>query len=143
MKDIKHIRWDFHSVAWVMSQASDLAGTVGGWRSNVFLPKFNQICRANYLHQWHRQRHNIFWSPPTGALGRGQKVKHNKILITKSISKIFKPNFVCPLINERYKTYQTGFFIPSPRSCPRVGLRGTKADGGQKTFFPKSTRFGV
>ena len=26
-----------------------------------------------------------------------------------SISKIFIPNFVCVLTNERYKTYQTGF----------------------------------
>ena len=27
-----------------------------------------------------------------------------------SISKIFIPNFVCVLTNERYKTYQTGFY---------------------------------
>ena len=40
---------------------------------------------------------------------RGQKVKYH--LITKSISKIFIPNFVCVLTNERYKTYQTGFLI--------------------------------
>ena len=46
--------------------------------------------------------------PPPGALGRGQKVKYHLISITKSI-KIFIPNFVCVLTNERYKTYQTGF----------------------------------
>ena len=28
-----------------------------------------------------------------------------------SISKIFIPNFVCVLTNERYKTYQTGFLF--------------------------------
>ena len=44
------------------------------------------------------------------ALGRGQKVKYHLISITKSISKIFIPNFVCVLTNERYKTYQTGFY---------------------------------
>ena len=47
------------------------------------------------------------WGP--GALGRGQKVKYHLISITKSISKIFIPNFVFVLTNERYKTYETGF----------------------------------
>ena len=28
MKDTKHIRWDIHSVAWVMPQGSDI-GTLG------------------------------------------------------------------------------------------------------------------
>ena len=67
----------------------------------------------------------IFFAPPPGALGRGQKVKYHLISITKSISKIFTPNCVCVLTNERYKTYQTGFFILSPGSCPGVGLGGT------------------
>ena len=52
---------------------------------------------------------SIFFAPPPGALGRGQKVKYHLISITMSISKIFIPNFVCVLTNERYKTYQTGF----------------------------------
>ena len=67
-------------------------------------------------------------APPPGALGRGQKVKYHLISITKSISKIFVPNFVCVLRNERYKNLSDGgFFILSPGSCPRVGtwvLRG-------------------
>ena len=54
---------------------------------------------------------NSFWALPPGALGRGQKVKYNLISITKSISKIFIPNFVCVLTNERYKTYQTIFLF--------------------------------
>ena len=29
MKDIKHIRWDFHSVAWVMPQSLRLGGAGG------------------------------------------------------------------------------------------------------------------
>ena len=52
---------------------------------------------------------NFCLAPPSGALGRGQKVKYHLFLITKSISKIFIPNFVSVLTNERYKTYQTGF----------------------------------
>ena len=54
-----------------------------------------------------------FFFPPPGARGRGQKVKYHLISITKSISKIFLPNFVYVLTNERFKTYQTGFsFFP-------------------------------
>ena len=52
-----------------------------------------------------------FLAPPPGALGRGQKVKYHLISITKSISKIFIPNFVCVLTNERYKICQTGFLF--------------------------------
>ena len=71
-----------------------------------------------------------FWSPPPGALGKGQEVKYHKISITKSFSKVFKLNFVCLLTNERYKTYQTGFSIgPLGHACPRVwdlGVLGVK-----------------
>ena len=52
-----------------------------------------------------------FLAPPPGALGRGQKVKYHLISVTKSISKIFIPNFVYVLTNERYKTYQMGFLF--------------------------------
>ena len=58
-----------------------------------------------------RATSKIFLAPPPGALGRGQKVKYHLISITKSISKIFIPNFVCVLTNESYKTYQMGFFL--------------------------------
>ena len=54
-----------------------------------------------------RATYNFFLALPPGALGRGQKVKYHLISITKSISKIFIPNFLCVLTNERYKTYQT------------------------------------
>ena len=55
----------------------------------------------------------IFFGPAPLALGRGQKVKYHYISITTSISKIFIPNFVCVLANERYKTH-TG-------QCKRTG----------------------
>ena len=81
-----------------------------------------------------------FGSPPPG---RGQKVKYHKISITKSISKILKPNCVCLLTNERYKTYQTGFSVHRLGHVPGVGLRVPWGVGGQKLFPPNSTRFGV
>ena len=52
---------------------------------------------------------HFFWSRSPWALGRGQKVKYHLIWITKSISKIFKPNYVYLLTNEIYITYHTGF----------------------------------
>ena len=48
-----------------------------------------------------------------------------------SISKIFIPNFVCVLTNERYKTYQRGFLCCGLGHAPGVGLGVL---GGVKNF---------
>ena len=78
----------------------------------------------------------LFLALPPGAPVRGQKVKYHLILITKSISKIFIPNFVCVLTNERYKTYQTGFSFCPLGHAPGVGLWGAgDAQGVKKIFF--------
>ena len=50
-----------------------------------------------------------------------------------SISKIFIPNFVCVLTNERYKTYQMGFLFCYLGPAPGVGLLGT--GGAQEVIF--------
>ena len=78
---------------------------------------------------------NFFLAPPPGALGRGQKVKNHLISITKSISKIFTPNFVCVLTNERYETYQTGLSLCRLGHAPGVGLRGAGGAQGVHFFF--------
>ena len=52
-----------------------------------------------------------------------------------SISKIFIPNFVCVLTNERYKTYQTGFSFCHLGHAPGMGLWGAGVPRGQKLFF--------
>ena len=75
---------------------------------------------------------NIFTAPPPGALGRCQKVKYHLISITKSISKIFIPNFVYVLTNERYKNFQTGFSFCRLGHAPGVGLWGTGGAQGVK-----------
>ena len=54
-----------------------------------------------------------------------------------SISKIYIPNFVCVLPNERYKTYQTGFSFCRLGHAPGVGLRGAGCAQGVKFFFFK------
>ena len=51
----------------------------------------------------------------------------------KSISKIFKSNFVCLVTNERYKTYQAGFSFRGLGHAPGVVLGGTV--GSKKVFF--------
>ena len=80
-------------------------------------------------------QHQIVLAPTPGALWRGQKVKYNLISITKSISKIFIPNFVCVLTNKKYKTYQTGFASCRPGHAPGVGLWGVGVPrGGSKKF---------
>ena len=89
--------------------------------------KFNQKC-VSYSHEWGAQL-QFFFASPLGALGRGQKVKYHLISVTKSISKIFIPNFVCVLthercvlIDERYKTNQTGFSFCRLGHALGVGL---------------------
>ena len=77
----------------------------------------------------------FFLVRPSGALGRGQKVKYHLISIKKSISKIFIPNFVCVLTNERYKTYQTGLSFCCLGHAPGVGHRGTGVAQGVKKKF--------
>ena len=52
-----------------------------------------------------------------------------------SISKIFKPNFVCVLTNERYKTYQMGFSFCHMVHVPEVGLWGAGVPRGSKKNF--------
>ena len=59
---------------------------------------FNQIWCVSYSHELCEQQ-QFFLAPPSRDLGRGQKVKYHFISITKSISKIFIPNFVCFLTN--------------------------------------------
>ena len=78
---------------------------------------------------------NFFLAPPPKALERGQKVKYHLISITKSISKIFIPNFVWVLTNERYKTYQTGFSFCCLGHAQGVGLWGTGGAQGVNFFF--------
>ena len=52
-----------------------------------------------------------------------------------SISKIFMPNFVCVLTNERYRKYQIGFLFCRLGHAPGMGLWGTEGAQGVKFFF--------
>ena len=73
---------------------------------------------------WVAQKLSYFWPRPLGPQGRGGKVKYPLISITKSISKIFIPNFVCVLTNKRYTTYQKRFSFCHLGHAPGMGLVG-------------------
>ena len=80
--------------------------------------KSNQIWCVSYWHASGVQRQTFLALPP-GALGRGQKVKYHLISITTNIfifNKIFIPNFVCVLINERYKKIVNEYDQEIPQS---------------------------
>ena len=66
MKDIKHIRRDFHLAAWVMPRGGTWAyrGGLGGQKN--FFPKFDQILCLSYSHEWHMHRHNFLGPGPLG-----------------------------------------------------------------------------
>ena len=62
MKDIKHINRDFHSIAWVMPQGSDLGVLSGAGGSTFFFSEMS----VSDLHQWHMQRQNFLGPHPLG-----------------------------------------------------------------------------
>ena len=50
-----------------------LGGTMGGWGSKNFFPKFNQIWCVSYLHEWHMQRHNFLGPRLLGPWGGAKR----------------------------------------------------------------------
>ena len=85
----------------------------------------------------------LFFGPALWGPGEGSKGQISLISITKSISKIFIPNFVCVLTNERYKTYQTGFSFCPLDYAPGVGLWGAGGAQGAKKFFFQTWSCGI
>ena len=93
-------------------------------------PKIQPVWCVSYLHEWHMQTHN-FWVPiPLGPWG-GAKRSISFNLNHKVNFIDFSTKLVCPLTNERYKTYQTGFSFGHLSHAPGVGLWGTV--GGWKS----------
>ena len=146
MLDIKHIRRDFHLVAWVMPLGSDLGVPWGVEWS--FFPKFNQIWCVSYLHQWHMQATAQCFGPhPLGPWGG---TKRSNIIKSQSQSQFqrFLNQTLCVFSQMKDINISNGIFLLSPGSCPRGGTWGYRGGGGgwgSKLFFflPNSTRFGV
>ena len=143
MKDIKHIRRDFHSVAWVMPMGwtSGYRGGLSG-QKNFFL-KFNQIWCVSNLHQWHMQRHN-FLDPH--LLGPWGGAKRSNIIKSQSQSQFqrFLSQTLCVLSQLKDIKHIGGDFHSVVWVMPQGWDLGVPwGVGGPKTFFPNSTRFGV
>ena len=68
LKDIKHIRRDFHSVAWVRPQGWDLRRYRGVGRQKLFFPEFGV-----WVTWMAHETAQFVKSPPPRALWRGQK----------------------------------------------------------------------
>ena len=84
MKDIKHIRREFHLVAWVMRQGWDLGVPWGVREAKKKFPKFNQIWCVSYSNEWHMHRHNFLGYRP---LGPWEGAKRSNIIISELLSK--------------------------------------------------------
>ena len=145
MKDIKHIRRDFHSVAWVMPQGSDLGVPWGvEWSKKKFFPKFNQIWFVSNLHQWHMQRHNFLGPNPLGPWGGA---KRSNIIKSQSQSQFqrFLNQTLCVFSQLKdIKHIRRDFHSVAWVMPQRWDLGVPWGVGGSKNFFfPNSTRFGV
>ena len=144
MKDIKHIRWDFHSAPWVMPQGSDLGVPWGlSGQKNFFPPKFNQIWCISNLHQWHMQRHNFFGPHPLGPWGGA---KRSNIIKPQSQSQFqrFLYQTLCVFSQLKDIKHIRRDFHSVPWVMPQGWNLGVPWGGGvQKLSFSNSTRFGV
>ena len=77
----------------------------------------------------------IFGSPPLGPWGGAKRSNIIKPEL-QSFSKVFKPNFVILLTNERYITYQTGFSFGRLGHAQAWDL-GAPWGWGSKNFSPE------
>ena len=71
-KDIKHIRWDFHSAAWVMPRGWTW-GYHGGLGVKIFFSEIKPDFVCELLTRIAHAPAQFFGSRPPGALERGQK----------------------------------------------------------------------
>ena len=76
----------------------------------------------------------FFGSPPPGSLGEGPKGQMSLNLNYMVNLKVFKPNFVYLLTNERYITYQTGFSFGHLGHAKGSDLGVPWGVGGKKNF---------
>ena len=128
IKDTKHIRQTF-----ILLPVSCAKGWT--WACLCLLcflllndwTRFNHIWCVSYSYEWGVQRQIFVWPRLQGSKGQ--------ISITKSISKILIPNFVCVLTNERYNTYQTGFIFCCMGNALWVELWGAGGCPGGQIYF--------
>ena len=136
MKDTKHIRWDFHYVAWVMPQGWDLGALgVPRWLKKIFQ---TWSCGISNRQGWQAKqnaskifiRGSSWW--PWGEV-KGQ------ISLNSGYHVNFKDFYtkLCVCSHKwKIQNISDGIFILPPGSCPRGGTWGHwGAQGVKKNFF--------
>ena len=76
----------------------------------------------------------LFCPATWGGAKRSNIIKY-LISITKAISKVFKPSFVCLLTNEKYIAYQMRYSFGQLGLAPGVGLGDTLGGWGVQNYF--------
>ena len=137
MKDIKHIRRDFHLVAWVMPQGSDLGVPWGVWGSKFFLFRNSTKFGVWVTYMNGTCTGAIFWVPTPWGLGEGPKGQISLNLNYKVYFKGFKTKLCVSSHKWNIYNISDGIFIRPPGSSPGVGLGVPWGVGGKKIFFPK------
>ena len=79
----------------------------------------------------------FFWFPPPGALGGAKRSNIIKSQSQSQFPRFFKPNFVCLLTNERYKTIRRDFHSIASVMPHGWDLGVPWGTGGPKSFSPK------
>ena len=122
MKDIKHIRRDFHSVTLVMPQGWDL-GVPWGVGGQFFPPEIQPDLEFE-LHEWHMQRHNFLGPCPLGPWGGAKRSNIIKSQLQRQFHRFLNQTLCVFSQNERYNTYQTGFSFSPLVHAPGFGTWG-------------------
>ena len=81
-----------------------------------------------------RATSNCFWPRPLGPWGGAKRSNIILLQLQSQFQRFLYQNFVCVLINKRYKTYQTGFASCRLGHAPGVGLWGAGVPRGSKNF---------
>ena len=92
----------------------------------------NQIWCVSYLHEWGLQQQLKIWPCPLGPWGGVKRSNIIKISITKSISKIFIPNFLFVLEMKDIKHIEQDF----------CGTWGRRVLRGSKNVFSNMVMWG-
>ena len=82
----------------------------------------------------------FFLLHPLGACGGVNRSNINKFQLQSQFQRLFIPNFVCVLTNERYTTYQTRFSFKHLGHVSGVGLGGAVGAQGVNIFFSRNNR---
>ena len=129
MKDIKHIRRDFHSVAWVMPQGSDLGVRWGVEWSKKKFPEIQPDLVCELLTSIALATTQFFGSPPPGE---GSNIKKSE---SQSQFQRFLSQTLCIFSQMKDIKHIRRYFHSVPWVMYAPGFGTWECWGGQKLIF--------